>query len=457
MAAVHPISIVSPTKTNGDLPLAVVVLPSSLTTQGEHHHQWIPSFRMLTAGLLCMCFASVHMMNSNMGMAIVCMVNSTEYDDSPAPRHHRASNFTDFDYDANFTAEPISLGAPRLNWSPTDQGYIFGAFNAGLLFMLLTGLLADKFNAKYMIIASVLTASAANFIIPLLSPKSESELKFITLSNAAENVGKKRNERKVPWHHILRSGPVWAALISVVCHEFPLMTMIMFLPSYLHDVHKYDPAENGILSALPTLCLWISKIGSSYLNTWLQRKTKLSKCFLSKLLNAIGSVGLGIFLIGATFLDSTRASLAVIFLCQAALVAIAPAFSGAITGLTFFFVAICGISNPLLTKWIVQTGSQLEWNIVFYISTIISFLPVIIFSIWGSADVQWWAKSVEHLNEAQQAKHVKHSIYQEQCAAKKNSKKMPKDAVSTSSSVETVSEDVEQTPRTSIENIQTIA
>uniref|UniRef100_A0A914Y8P3 Major facilitator superfamily (MFS) profile domain-containing protein n=1 Tax=Panagrolaimus superbus TaxID=310955 RepID=A0A914Y8P3_9BILA len=394
------------------------------------------------------------MMNSNMGMAIVCMVNSTEYDDPPAPRHHRASNFTDFDYETNFTAEPISLGAPRLNWSPTDQGYIFGAFNAGLLCMLLTGLLADKFNAKYMIIASVLTASAANFIIPLLSPKSvyfaifarfligvadallqpavnslltrwfpasersyalgvasggrqigallivptagalcsqteflggwpsifyvsacagiffiiiyailgtdkpskqscisESELKFITLSNAAENVGMKRNERKVPWHHILRSGPVWAALISVVCHEFPLMTMIMFLPSYLHDVHKYDPTENGILSALPTLCLWISKIGSSYLNTWLQRKTQLSKCFLSKLLNAIGSVGLGVFLIGATFLDSTRASLAVIFLClsmlftgmhtpgcQSALVAIAPAFSGAITGLTFFFV-----------------------------------------------------------------------------------------------------------------------
>lgn len=39
--------------------------------------------------------------------------------------------------------------------------------------------------------------------------------------------------------------------------------------------------------------------------------------------------------------------------CQAALVAVAPAFSGAITGLTFFFVAICGIINPAMTKWIV--------------------------------------------------------------------------------------------------------
>lgn len=75
-----------------------------------------------------------------------------------------------------------------------------------------------------------------------------------------------------------------------------------------------------------------------------------------KILNGVGSIGLAIFMIAATFLDASRASLAIVFLCfsmlftgmhtpgcQAALVAIAPAFSGVITGLTFFFVAICGM------------------------------------------------------------------------------------------------------------------
>ncbi|KAE9552800.1 hypothetical protein FO519_003987 [Halicephalobus sp. NKZ332] len=549
MATVHPAPATGVPKIN------------DVSQQQSQNYRWMPSFRFLTAGLLCMCFASVHMMNSNMGMAIVCMVNSTEFEDDFVPRHHRSSNDSDFDSFSNMSISSEPLGAPKVNWSPRDQGYIFGAFNAGLLCMLATGLLADKFNAKYMIIASVLTASTANFIIPLLSPRSvyfavfarfligladallqpavnslltrwfpanersyalgvasggrqigallivptagalcsqteffggwpsifyvsacaglffiliyailgrdkpskqscisEAELKFITMANAAENVGKKRNERKVPWNRILRSGPVWAALISVVCHEFPLMTMIMFLPSYLHDVHKYDPAQNGVLSALPTLCLWISKIGSSYLNTWLQARTNWSKSLLAKTLNAVGSVGLGIFLVGATFLDSTRASLAVVFLClsmlftgmhtpgcQAALVAIAPAFSGAITGLTFFFVAICGITNPLLTKLIVQTGSQTEWSIVFYISTVIAFIPVIIFSVFGSADVQWWAKSPEAYTVAQAAKAEKY-------LAKKNEKKMSKQSTSTVSDL-----DDKNSPQTSIENIENIA
>lgn len=57
--------------------------------------------------------------------------------------------------------------AQKVNWTAEDEGYIFGAFNAGLLCMLVTGFLADKFNAKYMIIVSVLLASFANFMIPL--------------------------------------------------------------------------------------------------------------------------------------------------------------------------------------------------------------------------------------------------------------------------------------------------
>jgi len=41
-------------------------------------HRWFPSYRMMTATMLCLCFASVHMMNCNMGMAMVCMVKTVD-------------------------------------------------------------------------------------------------------------------------------------------------------------------------------------------------------------------------------------------------------------------------------------------------------------------------------------------------------------------------------------------
>ncbi|PIO71718.1 transporter, major facilitator family protein [Teladorsagia circumcincta] len=325
---------------------------------------------------------------------------------------------------------------------------------------------ADKFNAKYMIVASVSLAVIANLMIAqfsivsvyfaiagrflvgfadaLLQPAvnslitrwfptaersyalglatggrqlgadkpskqaciSDAELKFITLSNASEDVGKKRTERKVPWKRILGSPAVWASVIAVVCHEFPLMTMIMFLPSYLHDVHHYTSTKNGILSALPTASLWLSKLASSYANTWLQRHTQWKRSTICKVLNSLASLGLGVFLFAATLLDSSRAPLAVLFLClsmasaglhtpgcQTALVSLAPAYSGAITGFAFFFVACSGIVNPILTKWIARNGTVLEWNTVFYISTVIALLPLIVFNMWGSAEVQWWAKN----------------------------------------------------------------
>ncbi|CAJ0961084.1 unnamed protein product, partial [Mesorhabditis belari] len=490
MAVVHPLpESLPPSAAVSRKPVELPTLP----------YRWFPSFRLLTASLLCLCFASVHMMNSNLGIAVVCMVNSSEF---------RDENATDYG------------GEPKLNWSPEEIGYIFSAFNLGLLFMLLTGWVADRFNAKYMIMAAVSVACFANILIPWMSPQSvyyaivgrflvgladallqpavnslitrwfpasersfalglatsgrqvgallivpaagalcsqtvlfggwpsifyisaiagalfiiiytligadkpskqscisEAELKFITAANWVEDCGQKRIERQIPWRKIFTSGPVWSAVIAIVCHEFPLMTMIMFLPSYLHDVHEYSAAQNGILSALPTLSLWLAKLGSSYANTWLQTNTNWHKSKICKVLNLVGSLGLGIFLYATTLLDKRYAWLAVLFLCLSmasaglhtpgcivALVSVAPAYSGVVTGFAFFFVAVSGMFNPILTKWITQEGTSEQWNLVFYISTVIALLPCVTFTIFGSAKVQPWATM--HKNSASSAKNI---------------------------------------------------
>src|SRR4051794_7509166 len=76
---------------------------------------------------------------------------------------------------------------------------------------------------------------------------------------------------------------------------------------------------------------------------------------------------------------------------QTALVQLAPPFSGIITGIACFTVALFSIGNKILTKGIVQHGDTSEWTLVFYVSATVAALPVVVFSIWGSAERQWWA------------------------------------------------------------------
>lgn len=99
---------------------------------------------------------------------------------------------------------------------------------------------------------------------------SASELKFITQANTNEDFGLKRMQRKVPWKQILTSAPVWAALISVVCHEFPLMTMIMFLPRYLH--YQEEEEEKDLIDekkypflVIFTTCIIITRRKTEFL------------------------------------------------------------------------------------------------------------------------------------------------------------------------------------------------
>uniref|UniRef100_A0A915DKC6 Uncharacterized protein n=1 Tax=Ditylenchus dipsaci TaxID=166011 RepID=A0A915DKC6_9BILA len=76
--------------------------------------RWFPSYRMLTATMLCLCFASVHMMNSNMGMAMVCMVEDTK---STPKRHSSVYSNSSNTHQHHHQSE----GTPKVQWSSEDQ------------------------------------------------------------------------------------------------------------------------------------------------------------------------------------------------------------------------------------------------------------------------------------------------------------------------------------------------
>uniref|UniRef100_A0AAF5DG60 MFS domain-containing protein n=1 Tax=Strongyloides stercoralis TaxID=6248 RepID=A0AAF5DG60_STRER len=238
---------------------------------------------------------------------------------------------------------------------------------------------------------------------------SKFEQTFIEERLVEENMGKRKDRKKVPWKHILTSKPLWAGVAALICHEYPLVIMLQLLPKYINDILKLSTTANGIVSALPIAVLFISKTLASSLSSMISSRKKgrflVSRTTLAKIFNFIASLGLGISIAFVPIMSSTENQTgAIVLLCCAtffagihspgvilALVQIAPAYSAFVTGLAFGFVAIFGIINKVLSNFIVQNGSISEWTIVFEISAVVAILPVFFFTIWGSADRQPWA------------------------------------------------------------------
>lgn len=101
---------------------------------------------------------------------------------------------------------------------------------------------------------------------------------------ACESIGKRTAPRHTPWSAIARSSAVWAGIFALVCHEYPLVIMLQFLPNYMRDVLQFAPAKNGVVSAVPIACLFVSKTFSSSFSTWLTKHTGWTKTNICKVL-----------------------------------------------------------------------------------------------------------------------------------------------------------------------------
>ncbi|EYC21090.1 hypothetical protein Y032_0020g220 [Ancylostoma ceylanicum] len=308
-------------------------------------------------------------------------------------------------------------------WFPQSEraaaiGLISGGRQIGTLFILPTaGYLCtrkdilDGWPAIFYLSACI-SILVTVFWIPFGADKpakqcciSGRERNFIESRIACESIGKRTDRsRRVPYQAMLRSRALWASMFALVCHEYPLVIMLQFLPNYMRDVLEFAPTKNGLIAALPILCLFVSKTVSSSFSSYLVTKRNMDKTVVCKAFNAIASGGLAMCIFIVPLFDKTRAVYAVVSLCGAmifagmhtpgvitALVQLAPPFSGIITGWSFFAVAWFSIGNKILTKHIVQQGAASEWSMVFRVSALVAALPVFVFTWWGSADRQLWA------------------------------------------------------------------
>ncbi|XP_065934306.1 sialin isoform X2 [Magallana gigas] len=208
-----------------------------------------------------------------------------------------------------------------------------------------------------------------------------------------------------PWMKILTSGPFWGLLFAQMSHGFLFTTIGTFLPLYMADVLKFDIATNGLLSSLPFIGRFIGSLGSGMLADNLMTRELFSVTAIRKIFHVSGMVLSAPFLIWMSYMGPDERTSAVILLVtywtvqslnnsgfRVNHIDIAPRFAGVLNGMTTTLASVAALLSPIITSELTKTGTQEEWQTVFFICTGVGLAGALAFLVLGSGVEQEWAR-----------------------------------------------------------------
>lgn len=208
----------------------------------------------------------------------------------------------------------------------------------------------------------------------------------------------------IPWKAIVTSMPFWATMAGSLGNDFGLYTLLMELPTYLHDVQHFEIVHNGILSSVPYILMWCVSHSWANLMGYLTHRDKITLVNVRRLSMAVALYGPMLGFIGMCFVNC-NATAAIIVVCIAGMLNgahnsgflcshqdIAPNFAGTLLGITNTLGALSGIAAPAITSAIIGRQEQTLWNwrIIFLLCAAVYFLTCTFFIKFISADVQPW-------------------------------------------------------------------
>uniref|UniRef100_A0A0R3R4L7 MFS domain-containing protein n=1 Tax=Brugia timori TaxID=42155 RepID=A0A0R3R4L7_9BILA len=204
---------------------------------------------------------------------------------------------------------------------------------------------------------------------------SKKELSYIENSLADILASDSKKKRAVPWLAIFKSVPVWAVFCGHFAGDWGGHMMITTLPLFMNDVLGLDFASLGFLTAIPYITYFVCMNFGGFTADKLQKANVLSTIAIRPL----GSQA--VFLIASGYCGCGQETLVTIFLTvgiglsgiqysgyMVSYLDIAPAFAGPILGIGNTIPCIAGIIGPVMVGYLTPTGSQQEWQLVFWIT-----------------------------------------------------------------------------------------
>lgn len=226
----------------------------------------------------------------------------------------------------------------------------------------------------------------------------------------SKTIGATKRDKDVggtPWLAILKSPAVWSLTIAEVGHDWALYTMVTDLPKYMNDVMHFNISQNGVLSALPYLVMWLVSILLGYAADKIQQKELVGITNLRKILATIGAVGPAVGVVLASYAGCDKTLVAVLFtvgmgfmgFCYSSLrvnaLDLSPNFAGTIMAIVNGLGSISGMVAPLLLGALTPNKTLLEWRVVFWVMFGILNGTNVLYIMFGSGEIQPWNEPKE--------------------------------------------------------------
>ena len=220
---------------------------------------------------------------------------------------------------------------------------------------------------------------------------TDHELALIALDN---DVPVDDEQTSPPWHHFLRSMPVWAIVVAHFCNNWSLFVLLSWMPTYINKGLGVDYASVGLLAIIPSIAsVFFLNIAGNLADRLIKNGIAVGK--VRKLMQTIGFGGLTAALVTVGHLDTVWMAIATMTVGSAlgAFVTggfavnhmdVAPRHAGTLMGITNTAGAIPGIIGVFVTGLILElTGS---WIIVFSLAGGVTLFGLVFYLMFSSGE-----------------------------------------------------------------------
>ncbi|XP_023217867.1 sialin-like isoform X1 [Centruroides sculpturatus] len=235
--------------------------------------------------------------------------------------------------------------------------------------------------------------------------------------NSNNNTNNIKNQ-KIPWKSILTSVPVWATCIVKMLFAWGFYTFLSKLPSYLENILHFPIQQNGLINAFMYSANTFGLIISGYLSDLFIKRKYFSVTNVRKGFETLSIIGTSACMICIPLVgcDSTNVIIILVMTTgfmglvgggdNSIILNLAPKYTGPLFGLTNGMAAVSGFLSPYIAGLFLDKnqGSMVQWSYVYYLSAGFCLLGMVIFLVFGSAELQPWADNDS--DEAEEEKKV---------------------------------------------------